>query len=221
MNRSSPGLRRAFQLLFGVVVTLSLAWFAGRPILVSVAAFLVEEDPLVPGEILVVSNRMRDAALEAALLYQEKVSSRIVMTDWIHNPMLEKQRLGIPYSGTLDASKAILERSGVPSSAITVLPDQVDGTESEVSAIAAFAARRQLVSLLVITARSHTARTKWLLQRKLGSRTRVSVRSPRFDRFSVDAWWRQRDHRQEVLAEYLRWFNTAVLGDRGRRPSSG
>ena len=106
---------------------------------------------------------------------------------------------------------AILERSGIPSSAITVLPSLADGTETEVAAIAAFIKEQGLSSVLVVTARSHTGRTKWLLHRTLGDSVHVSVRSPRFDTFSVEGWWRERDQCREVIAEYLRWTNTLVL----------
>ena len=220
IERSRLYLRRAVQLSLVILVPLALVvWLAGRPMLVAVGAFLIEEDPLAAGETVAVSGSMQDAAREAALLYQQNNHWRIIVTDWIPNPMLEQIRLGIHYVGTAAMGKVVLERGSVPSSAITILPGPVDSTESEMAAIAAFADQHHLPDLLVITARSRTARTKWLLQHKL-DRTRVSVRSSRFDRFSVDGWWRDSDQRREVLAEYLRWLNTAVLRDRSPRSSA-
>ena len=213
---------RARRAILAIMASLALVWFAQRSILVAAAAFLVEEDPLVPADILVVSNSMpRAAALEAALLYNQRVSSHIVIADWVPDPVTEKvHRLGIPYLDVSELSKAILERSGVPPSAITILDDRVDGTEAEVSAIAAYVSQRRLSSVLVVTARSHTARTKWLLHRKLPRSTHVIVLSPRFDQFSIAWWWRERDQTREVIIEYLRWFNTLFLPDLWRRTGS-
>jgi uncharacterized SAM-binding protein YcdF (DUF218 family) len=162
---------------------------------------------------MVVSNTsVRAAALEASLLYQDRISSRIVLANWIYDPLDDKVRgLGIPYLSATELAKAILEHAGVPPSKITVLPDRVDGTQSEVAAIVAFARNRMPASIVFITARSHTARARWLLLRGLPAGTRVTVRSSRFDDFSVRSWWLERDQSREVMSEYLRWFATLML----------
>jgi uncharacterized SAM-binding protein YcdF (DUF218 family) len=135
------------------------------------------------------------------------------MAEWHHDPLVQSVReMSIPYLDSTAISRLILERRGVPSSAITILPDPVDGTNSEVAAIAEFVARHQVRSLLVITARSHTVRTKWLLQHTLPG-TRVLVRSSRFDGFKVESWWRDRDQTLEVFTEYLRLCNTVLFRD--------
>lgn len=206
--------RRSLQLAFGLLALAAVAWYVRGPILARIGALIVNEDPLTPADVIVVSNSLaRATAFEAALLFKQHTSSHIVMTEWVHDPLVERTReLGIPYLDATAISRLILERSGVPVSAITVLPDRVDGTSAEISAIAAFARRRHPASLLMITARSHTARTKWLLERKL-PKIRVSVRGSRFDRFRADAWWRERDQTRETVTEYLRMANSVVFGD--------
>lgn len=190
-----------------------IIWGARHSVLAGTARLLVTEDALAPAEIIVASNSTpQETAFEAAVLYHQHVSARIVMAGWPHNPLVERIRaLGIPSLDTGEMSLAILERSGVPASAITVLPGEADGTGAEMSAVASFVAEHRLTSVLVITARSHTARTKWLLQRKLDGRIRVAVRSARHDRFSVEGWWREREQSRELLTEYLRWANTLLL----------
>jgi uncharacterized SAM-binding protein YcdF (DUF218 family) len=206
-----------------MLVLAALAWSARRSLLAGAAALLVDEDALAPAAVIVASHSMgQAAALEAAWLYQQQISARIVMTSWARDPMEQNIRqLGIPYLDATEWNNYILEQSHVPPSAITILPDRADGTGSEVAAIAAFAERCQLTSILVITARTHTARTKWLLRRKLPDSVHVFVRSPRFDQFAVDGWWRERDQSREMLTEYLRWANTVLLRDFwGRSPST-
>ena len=194
---------------------LALAWFGRHSILAGAASILVEEDPLRPVEILVPSHSVAEAAaLEAALLYEQHISPRIVMTQWVSNPMEEEIRhQGIPYLGTSELNQYILQQRGVPSSAITIIPDQADGTGTEIAAVVDFVKRCHVQSLMMITERSHTARTKWLLRRELPAFVRASVRSPRFDRFVIAGWWREREQSRELVTEYLRWFNTFFLRD--------
>lgn len=209
----SRRLGRRFVVFLVSAGIIMASWLARHTILVGAARMLVNEDPLGCAEIIVASNSLPQAtALEAAQLYNQHVSARIVMAGWAHNPLVPTvRRLGIPSLDTTEMNLAILERSGVPSAAITVLPGQVDGTETEVAAIAAFVDRRHLASVLVVTARSHTARTKWLLQRTLRTKAQVFVRSPRSDSFSVGQWWLEREHSREVVTEFLRWLHTLTL----------
>jgi uncharacterized SAM-binding protein YcdF (DUF218 family) len=198
-------------------------WYSRHAILIGAAHVLVAEEPPVPAEVMVVSIASpKAAALEAAYLYQQQISTRVVLLTWITEPIEDEVRqLGIAYPSPTDLARMILERSGVPSHAIEVLPDLVDGTETEIAAVAAFARQRMPASLLFITARSHTARARWLLRRGVSPTTRFYVTSSRFDRFAVESWWQNRDQSRTVMSEYLRWGNTLLLGDAwSRRPPS-
>jgi uncharacterized SAM-binding protein YcdF (DUF218 family) len=204
-----------------LTITAGAGWYARHALLIKVAAILVVEDPLEPAEMLVVSNAINQAAaLEAAHLYRDGISSQIVVLTGISTPLDDEVRkLGIPSPGPTELVRAILERSGVPATAITVLADPVDGTEAEIAAVVAFARQRMPESLLFIASRSHTARVRWLLRRGLASQTRFSVRSSRFDSFVVASWWQTRDQSREVMSEYLRWFNTFFFRDAWSRPA--
>jgi uncharacterized SAM-binding protein YcdF (DUF218 family) len=163
--------------------------------LISVAQVLVAEEPPVPAEVLVVSiAKSKAAALEAAYLYQQQISARVMLFTWDSEPIAATLRqLGIADPSRTELARMILEQSGVPANAIEVLPDLVDGTETEIAAVATFVRQRMPVSLLFITARSHTARARWLLRREVSPHTRVYVTSSRFDHFAVESWWRKRD----------------------------
>jgi len=193
---------------------LVLAWVTRDAALTVIGAVLVAEDPLQPAEVLVVSmaNGAADA-IEVGRLYREGYGREIVVPTWRSEPVDAAVRaLGVPHLGATELATAVLEHSGVPRDAVHVLPGSVDGTETEVAAVAAFARERQPVSLMVVTARSHAARAKWLLRRALPSGTQVMVRSPRDDAFEASSWWHSRDEAREAMAEYLRWINT-LLGD--------
>lgn len=205
-----------------VPVVLLVLWVARAPVLRAIGGALVAEDALGPVDVIAVSHAdVRATALEAAALYREGVARRVVVAEAREDP-LDRQldALGVVLPSSHELAVAILERSGVPPEAIRVLPGSVDGTNTEITVLVRFANREKPGSLLYLTSRSHTARAGWRLRREAPG-TRILVRAPRSDDFRVDTWWHRRGSTREVMTEYLRSFNSYVLGDhwRGRRPS--
>lgn len=205
------------------MVALAAAWIARGAWLPAIGTALVVEDAIVPVDVIVVSNATARAdTLAAAALYSDGVSRRIVLPWWRPEPLdLEVQALGVPWLPPTDLALAILQKKGVPREAIEVLRDPVDGLNTEIAAVARFAAARRPRSLMFITARSHSRRARCLLERTLPAATTIVVRSAAADDFDPRRWWRSRADAREVASEYLRWLNTFVLRDpwRGGLPA--
>ncbi|MCC6765476.1 MAG: YdcF family protein [Deltaproteobacteria bacterium] len=161
---------------------------------------------------------LRAAALEAARLHHDGISGRIVIARWRPEPLDEEmRRLAVPWLPPHELAAAMLEKSGVPAAAVELLDDSVDGLNTEIAAVAAWARRERPASLLYLTSRSHSRRASWLLRRLLPDGTRLLVHAPALDGFRPDAWWRSRTESREVAMEYLRWMNTFGLRDFWRR----
>jgi uncharacterized SAM-binding protein YcdF (DUF218 family) len=206
---------RVFIAALPLVVAATTVWLSRGPLLTGMGRMLIREDPLRPVEMMVVSNAdPAGDALEAARLYHQGLSPVIVLPQWISEPLDDElQRLHVPHLRTTDLAMAVLEQSGVPHRAIQRLATPVDGTLAEIAEVAAFVRAAQPHNLLFITARSHTARARWLLRRDLPVQIQVIVRSPQSDLFAADTWWQTREYSREVAMEYLRWLNTFVLHD--------
>jgi uncharacterized SAM-binding protein YcdF (DUF218 family) len=215
LSRGRGAARCLSVLLALAFVATGGLWLGRRAVLKEAGQLLVNEDPLGPVEVIAVSRASTVSdAIEAAQLYREGFGTEVVVARWHLEPLVTMVRaLGIPYIVSTELATQILEHSGVPASAVLVLPDAVDGTDTEIRAVASFARARHPASFLFITARSHTGRARWLLQRQLPPTIRLSVRAPRTDTFQASSWWHDRDQSREVLLEYLRWVNTIILGD--------
>jgi uncharacterized SAM-binding protein YcdF (DUF218 family) len=176
---------------------------------------LAVEDPVAPVDAIVVSNAIARAdTLTAAALYHDGVSTHIVLPWWQPEPLdLEIQALGVPWLPPTDLAIAILEKKGVPRTAVEVLKDPVDGLNAEVASVGRWAQARRPQSLMFVTARSHSRRARWLLERVVPAGTKIVVRSSTSDPFDPHAWWQSRAGGREVAMEYLRWVNTFVLHD--------
>ena len=197
-----------------MLATPLVLWIARVPILRGLGSVLVAEDALGPADVIAVSHaNVRASALEAAELYREGLARRVVVAEWKKEELETKlDELGVPHLASHELVVAILERSGVPREAVTVLPGSVDGTNAEITVYVRFANRERPGTLLYVTSRSHTARAGRRLRREAPG-TRILVRAPRWDDFHVDTWWYRRGSTREVMTEYLRGFNSFVLGD--------
>lgn len=215
--------RRSFRwgmatILLGMVL---VAWQCSDRALTAVGAFLTIDDPLAPVEMIVLSLASgRADAIEVARLYHQGISRRIVLARWQKDGLDDDmRRLGIPWPAPHELATMMLERSGVPSESIEVLEGPIDGLNTEVTTIAAFARETHPASLLYVTARTHTHRAQLLLRRLLPPATELRVRSPDFDDFEPANWWHTRGGTREVAMEYLRWANTFGLRDLWRHAS--
>lgn len=207
--------RRVRLVIGGCVVCLLAGFVLARPLLTAAGNMLVVEDPLAPVELIVVSNAEQDAdALEAGRLYRERIAPRILLFTPPSDRVYEELRdIGIPGRDPTEFARTILEVSGVPKTAIEVLEQPVDGTGAEAEALAALAAQSKLASILYLTPRTHSGRSRWFLRRSLSPDTAVIVRSPRTDTFTAHEWWHSRRVSRQVVEQYVHWINVVVFGD--------
>lgn len=216
-------MRRMRWLLAVAVLTGAASLWAGRrTVLGAAGAWLVVEDPIAHVDLMVVS--LADpvpSAVEIVRLYREGVGDGVLVPRWLPDDTDEEtRRLDVGYVDLDTRVRGILARGGVPVDAVQTLPASADGTNPEAAAVAAFVRGHPARSLLVVTSRDHSARTRWLLRRALPDTVDVRVRSPREDLFTPTAWWRTREQSREVVMEYLRWMNVLVLGDPWARYAS-
>src|SRR5689334_4781314 len=114
--------------------TLLTSWLARDAILASVGGLIVAEDPLQPADALVVSlASTRAGSLEAARLYHQRLAPLVIVPRESETPADHDIRaLGVALLAPHELARAILERRGVPRTAIVVLDEPVDGTAHEV-----------------------------------------------------------------------------------------
>jgi len=206
--------RVAWLLLLILGAGTGLCW-GHRRVLTLAGDLLVADDAAAPADLIVVSGAAPFAsAVEIVRLAREGVRGRVVVPRWPQEQIDdERRRLDVAYVEPEQRVRDILERGGIPAADVVMLAEVVDGTGPESTAVAAFVRAQGAHSVLVVTARNHGARMRWLLRRALPADVDVRVRSPRTDGFAPTAWWSSRDQSRQVMTEYLRWVNDLVLGD--------
>ena len=209
-----PAVRWSLGLLS--VLTLAAVIVASAPglrhsLLRSAGWALVAEDPPGKADIIVIStDAMGAGILEAADLAHAGFASRIAIFDLPGTRMSrEFARRGVQPLDLKSVSIQLLRGLGI--TAVTVIPAVV-GTVDEGKVLQQWCVANSIHSILFVSVRDHSRRTRRVLNRALGpSGIRVMVRYARFSEFDPDSWWQSRGGQrvqaiesQKLLVELLR-----------------
>lgn len=180
----------------------------GAVTLPRLGAWLVVEDPLQKADaIVVLGGTMYERPLEAVELFKEGWAPRVFLireiSDWGEATLIAR---GIPYTAAVTLQADVIERLGVPRTAITVL-EPADNTAQESAHVLALATREKFSRVIVITSKQHTRRARLVFNRRLApAGVAVVMRATRYDRSDVDRWWANRGTLRFTLFETQRLF---------------
>jgi uncharacterized SAM-binding protein YcdF (DUF218 family) len=136
--------------------------------------------------------------MEAAAIYRQGWTSEI----WLTRPPQEAgeaalRRLGIQVASEEAYNRAVLERLGVPVTAIRVLSGPAQNTAQEVQVIAQELQRAGGGRVILVTSKPHSRRVRATWRALVGEAPQVIVRYPTRDPYDADRWWR---HTGDALA---------------------
>ena len=204
--RALPRRRRRGSLALGFVLLLFVLWLARVPILTGVARALTVSTPLAPAEIIYqFGGDYLPRSRVTADLYARGLAPRVVLMRLTDDPLLE----GI-YRNETDVTVRVLQRLGVPRSAIDVysVGDGVSSTTDEADILGRVLRQNRNRSVIVVTSWYHTRRARWALRRALGG-TPVSIAMAGAPTrgYDVRSWWRAEDGVLAVFEEYLKFLH--------------
>ena len=162
---------------------------------------LVSQDAPAKADIIVVSSDSLGAGmLEAADLVKAGFASRVAIFDRQESAsQRELIRRGAPFIDLKAFSIQVLRSQGV--SDIVLLPTVV-GTVDEGEVLRQWCAANSIHSLLFISVKDHSRRTRRVLERALGPQgVRVLVRYARWSQFDPDSWWQSRNGQRVQITE--------------------
>lgn len=199
-------LRRPLSIAALALAALGIvAVIAHEPALRAVGGALVVEDALASADaIVVVAGGIPTREVAAAGLYREGIAPRVVLSNQftpkrIHDLIaLGARRLD--YQGE---SRVVLEKHGVPSSAIVALTAPVKTTEAELKIVGETARANGWRRVILVTSAPHSRRVKLVWSREGPPGVEGLVRPVQEDDFLEDGWWLKRRQAEAVLHEYL------------------
>jgi uncharacterized SAM-binding protein YcdF (DUF218 family) len=176
-------------------------------------SWLVVEDPLQPARAVVVfGGQAPFRAMEAARIYRQGWTREVWLTQGAASEEdIALGKLGIERPSDSEISRRVVERLGVPASAVRAMPERIVNTAEEVRAIGREVQRVGGDRVILITSKYHTRRVRILWHKLVGSRPEAIVRYASDDPFEPDRWWRTTQDAMRVPREWFGLLN-AQLG---------
>ena len=176
------------------VVAAALVWGVS-----DLGAWLVVEDPLALARAVVsLGGESPFRAMEAASIYRRGWTSEV----WLTRPPQDAgetalRQLGIQVPSEEVYNRAVLERLGVPVTAIRVLSRPAQNTAEEVRVIAVELQRVGGGQVILVTSKPHSRRVRATWRALFGDTPHAIVRYAASDLYDAQRWWR---HTRDALA---------------------
>jgi uncharacterized SAM-binding protein YcdF (DUF218 family) len=181
-----------------------LAFAMRARILTGVADFLIVEDRLEPAELIFLLNGdVNTRPFRAAELYQQGLAPMIAIARAENSPVVD---MGLVPNET-DIAIGVMQRLGVPSSKILVLPvpGGVTSTFDEAAALKQYLESNPVRRIILVTSAFHTRRARWIFRRTLAelpvTLAMVAVPNARFDQSN---WWENESGLISLNNEYIK-----------------
>jgi hypothetical protein len=179
----------------------------GAVAFLEVGKWLVEEDPVSQCRaIAVLSGSMPLRSIEAARLYRQGYAPEIWLTHSAE-PGATLEAMGIAFAGEDYYNTRILIHEGVPQGAIRILEPPIVNTADEIKVIASALSSEKDRTVIIVTTKAHTRRTRLLWRRLAAGRGRAIVRAASGDAFEPEHWWRTTGDALDVVREVLGLMN--------------
>ena len=201
MTRRSRWLLGTLVALAGAVAPAA----AHAPLLRSLGAWLVVEDPLAAADaIVVVAGSTPTNEEAAAALYRAGWAPRVILSKAVMPARhIRLMHLGVRPLDFQGEARAALQKSGVPSGAIVLVSEAALITESELRLVHALARREGYRRVILVGSADHTRRLRMIWARETGGQIEGLLHPVRDETFSPEEWWRKRRMAELVLHEYL------------------
>jgi uncharacterized SAM-binding protein YcdF (DUF218 family) len=198
-QNADPAGKKSFQrgvLVAGIILLLlAVSAFVFRARLLTGAAdFLIVDDaPLRPADLIFIFNGDDNSRpFHAAGLYRQGLAPRIAIARVQSTPA---ENLGLVPNET-DISVQVMEKQGVPSDRIVVLPVEggVASTFDEAVALRAYVEANDIRRIILVTSAFHTRRARWIVDRELaGLPVELEMAAVPYGTFDAADWWKSEE----------------------------
>ena len=192
-----------------LVILIVLAGFA----VARAGVALRVSDPVEPAAaIVVIGGRVPYRAMRSAALYREHLAPEVWLTMGNRSAAeVEMEKLRVHQTLEHIYSQQVLERLGVPATAIQVIPGRNNNTATEITTIAAYARQRGAAKVILVTSSYHSRRVRSLWHRLVGHAPKAIVQYSDEEPFNATRWWTDAADAWTVSREWFGLMN-AWLG---------
>lgn len=194
--------------LLALLALVAMVAVAHRPLLRAAGHALVVDEPPRPADaIVVVAGGTPSREARAAALFQAGGAPLVLVSrQAVPGRVRTLIEMGIRPLEFQGEAVLVLEKLGVPRSAIVTLDQPVEITETELRQVVAAAKARGWRRVTLVTSAFHTRRVRLIWRREGAGAVEAGVVATPDECSSGDGWWRRRRCSEAVLHEYLGLF---------------
>lgn len=202
-------MSRGTKIFLGLLVAAGVLFVARHPLMSVAAKCWIVDDPLVKSDAVVVLGGGLDSRPSfAADLYRRGLVTVVLVAD-VQKSTAANEGI-IPPETTI--AIGLLEKEGVPASAIQTFGSKVSSTRDESLGVRAWVAQHPSHRLIIPTDPFHTRRVKWLFLRALkDQQVEVNVASVPSSRYDPLSWWKSEEgvigFQNEVIKFLYYWVH--------------
>jgi len=198
-----PSVLKWVFFLFVIFYVLLSYYYA--PILIFVGRYLVvTHEPEKSDLIVCLAGGNIERGLSVADAYEKELAPRIFISrEELPDGYELLEERGIDYPESIDLLVMVLEKLGVPSSALVMSDRPMKSTFDEAKAVKEFVKEKGYQSLIIITSPTHSRRA-WLTFKKFfeNEEVRILILTSSYSGFRPEDWWKDRKYVRAVIIEY-------------------
>jgi uncharacterized SAM-binding protein YcdF (DUF218 family) len=196
--------RYIIAIIFAIALCVSGLYLEN--ILKSIGDFLILEDQLKKTDIIIVlAGSIPDRTMEAADIYNDGYSKKILLTKEILPRSFEiLLAKGVKIPEGYDINKIVLTSLGVSDDDIESLDKRVQSTYEEASAVKDFLMENGYDSFILVTSKTHSRRAYLTFHSFLGNKIEIINKPTKYDDFNPDTWWTKRKDAKELFFAYIK-----------------
>ena len=199
-----------FVALFAVFL-LWMLWFATHAGSRLVVADEVESADLI----MILLGPIPDRTLQAADLYHQGVSSKIVFCNDYQPGARQLREYQIELDNIADIAKNTLVKLGVQAEHILILDHYTSSTQDEALRLREYLLENpDIKSVILVTSSYHSRRTFKIFSKAInraGLDTDLYISKNPYTEFSGENWWKDRSSATMVIFEYLKLANFYLI----------
>lgn len=198
--------QKAALVLVGMALVLLLF---REPLMVQAGRALVARDEVKEADVIVVlMGSLPDRVVHGAELFKKGYADRLVMVrtrEYEDYEIMETLDLEIP--GPVDLNLDVARQLGVQEEDVVILDEGSDSTYDEAVAMRGYLEETGEDSMILVTSKYHSARSKKTFERVLGEEVRIISSPSPHDFFEPEGWWKCRTQTRNVILEYQKFLN--------------
>jgi len=205
-------MRSRIYIIVAVLVFLVLAVGSCR----KAGTWLVKADDPIHADVMVIlMGSFSDRVLQVADAYDEGRAARVWIVEEAMGAYRALEERGVHLISNSTQARNALITLGIPADSIEVLPGDANSTRMEAELVRDYLfTQTGIDTMLLVTSSSHTRRGFNLFKAAFHPMEKPPVlfcSSNSYTDFNAEKWWRDKNHIQEVIDEYMKLVNFVLF----------